>query len=102
MRCNWSELIPFLELQIIYQAMSHLRSGILESSNTVPTVTVNWLLQFEQKRSPARIFFSGLAARSAILVLSLHLQCGHTMPPFHNTASRCLRAFLSVSKRRII
>src|SRR5277367_5193784 len=102
MRCNWSELIPFLELQIIYQAMSHLRSGIFESSNTVPMVTVNGLLQFEHQRNPARVLTAGLALMLENLAWSLHWQCGHTMPPFQRTASRCLRAFSSVSKRRII
>jgi len=72
------------------------------ASKIVPMVTVSWLLQSAQKRRPARTFFSGLAALVENFAGALHWQCGQTRPSFQMTASKCLRAFSSLSKRLMI
>src|ERR1039457_918818 len=92
--------LPWLrQPPLIYQAMSHLRSGILESSNTVPMVTVNLSLQLAHQRSPARVLAAALGLMSENFVWSLHLHFGQTTPFFQRTPSRCLRALSSVPKR---
>src|ERR1700722_3060427 len=48
MRWSWSALMPFLLAPIRCIANSHLDSGILLRSMTVPTVTVNWPLHSAQ------------------------------------------------------
>ena len=54
MRANCCELMPFLDEHSRNVAIHHLVSGILERSNTVPTVTVNWPLQSLQYSRPGR------------------------------------------------
>src|SRR5579863_10641912 len=44
-RAIWCELMPFLDEHSRCVASHHFVSGILERSNTEPTVTVNWPLQ---------------------------------------------------------
>ena len=42
-RWTWWALIPFFEEHMRYMTASHLWSGTLESSKTVPTVVLNCL-----------------------------------------------------------
>ena len=44
-RWSWCALKPFLLDAMRTTAWCHLRSGTFDASNTVPTLTVNWLLQ---------------------------------------------------------
>src|SRR5258708_39460097 len=97
MRSSCLELIPFLDAHSRCVARTHLWSAILESSNTVPTVTVNWVRQSPQKYRPAR-WLSPFRA----LLRSVPPQWGQTGPVGQRIASRCLRAAFSSLNRRAL
>src|SRR2546428_7513916 len=82
--------MPFLDEQSRCVASTHLWSGILLRSNTVPTVTVNCVRQSPQKYRPGR-WLSPFRA----LLRSMPPQCGQMGPDGQRIASRCLRAALS-------
>src|SRR6266581_1898574 len=86
--------MPFLDAQSRCVASTHLWRGILESSNTVPTVTVNWLRQSPQKIRPGR-----WDSPSRRLLRSVPPQWGQTGPVGQRMPSRCLRAASSLVNR---
>src|SRR3546814_472105 len=86
--------MPFLDDVSIWTASSHLCSGTLERSKTVPTVTVNCWRQAPQNHRPGRALSPLMR-----LALSTTPQCGQIGPCGQRTASRCLRAAFSVLKR---
>src|SRR6266481_9567262 len=94
MRSSCLELMPFLDAQSRCVASTHLWIGILESSNTVPTVTVNCVRQSPQKITPGRC-----ASPFKRLLRSVPPQWGHTGPVGQRMLSRCLRAASSFLKR---
>ena len=93
MRWSWCVLMPFLLLHIRYVACSHLVSGILERSKTVPTVTVNCLRHSLHLRRPGRVNV-GLWSLHKLQGPRLFTapQCGQTGPFGQKTASRASRA----------
>ena len=81
------QLMPFFDQHIRYQAMSHFRNGMCESSKIVPTVTVNCLLHSGIVKASANFFFEILLNFPDALFLSF-LQCGQTMPNSQRISSR--------------
>src|SRR5262249_33710479 len=88
--------MPFLLAAIRWKPNTHLDSGILLRSITVPTVTVNGISQSLQWYSPGRWL---LPCSSVALV---DLQCTHTGPFGQRTSSRCVRAAISSWKMGLV
>src|ERR1019366_5075288 len=84
--------MPFLLEHSRNVAIHHLVSGILERSNTVPTVTVNWPLQLLQYSRPGRCDFFVPSTRA---MFSMAPQCTHTGPSGQRADSSAWRAAVS-------
>ena len=82
MRCICLEEIPFLLAAIRCEASTHLCSGILERSNTVPTVTVYCSRQ-------SLHWIEAGAMRLAVQLRGLEEpQCGQNGPSGQSCSSR--------------
>src|SRR5665213_2940607 len=85
--------MPFLLEQRRCVASTHLVSGILERSKTVPTVTENCSRQSLHLSNPGRCLVP-----SRRYAPSQEPQCGHTGPVGHRIASKYSRALVSSVK----
>src|SRR5579875_1093923 len=83
-------LIPFLQLQTIHSAASHLSNPIGESSKIVPVLSVNCLASCFPRHSQ-RLYFSRNNT-------SLLPQRGHSTPSGQRRATRYSRQFAESAK----
>src|SRR5690348_12985467 len=89
-RCSWWAEMPFFDPFTSANASTHLFSGILLSSMTVPTVTVNGFSQALHLYTPGRVLLP-----SSLRIFSTEPQCGQTGPLGQCSASRCSRALFA-------